>query len=257
MSRKAWVVLIGMVLLSVLLAGVTTWAIKRPPRPLPGLPIVGPTYGIPIPPRRPVVPPPSRPLPQPRPPLPTRLRPLLPWRGAPLFIRPHPIWQVTRVIASEIFLFLVATMAFLLFPRRLLRCRRALEQGAWSAFVMGFVGTLVMTLLGLLAMFSALGWIILPWLLLLYAFVWLMGLIVAALQLGGMVRQLFRVPDDVWMLDLALGVVLLVMLGLLPVVGWIFFLLLGMGGMGAVILTRFGSSQGWDFSPTFEGELRE
>ncbi len=114
------------------------------------------------------------------------------------------------------------------------------------AFTTGLMGSAVMTLLSILAIFSAFGLIILPWLLLLFAFVWIMGVIVAAFQLGAFIREVAHIPDDVWMLDLALGIVMLVILGALPIVGWIFFLLLGIGGMGAVILTRFGSTTGWE-----------
>ncbi len=265
MNQKAWGLLIGLLILSLFVAGFTSWFLHRPLRPLPGLPVIGPAYGIPLqkkplPTRTPLPEPaPSRVAPPtsrvPKPPLRVRIPVQLPW-NRPLFLRPRPVWQVGRVLATEIFFFLVAAIALFIFPHRFARCVQAANhgEGTWLPLSVGFMSSITMTILSILAVLSALGLILLPWLLLLFGFVWVMGLSVAALYLGYKIRRGLRILNTPWPFDLAVGVIALVTVGILPFVGWIAFLLIGMWGMGIVILTRFGSEQGWPLTLSLENE---
>lgn len=247
MSKRAWALLIGLFLLSLLVAGGVAWVLPQA-RPTFGHPIPGPTYHAPWyrgePPRF------FWPEEQGRP------GPLFP-RGRPrFFTRPHPLWHVGRVLASEIFFFLAAALVVLLFPGRITRSARIFwgDGHAWAALGVGVLVSLIMLVLSVLAALSALGLMFLPWLLMLYGFAWAVGLVVVALAVGRGLRRLFRVPDARWLLDLALGVLLLITVGLIPVLGWVVLLLAGLWGVGAVALTRFGASRGWQLDILWQEE---
>jgi hypothetical protein len=108
--------------------------------------------------------------------------------------------------------------------------------------------------LSFLAVFSFIGIPFLPLLFLLVAFAWAAGLVSVALQVGRVVRNKARLDDRQLLLDLALGVLSLFIVGLAPILGWIALLLAGLWGMGAVVATRFGSPGGWQLDLLSETE---
>ena len=238
MSKRAWMVLIGLVIVSLVVTVGVLWGV-RSLHVTRSRPLVGPGLLLPW-----------RHWESVRPPA-TPWRPWGPWfapRGR-FLLRPHPLWIAGRVLAAEILFFLMGVLVVLLFPRRMTRMFRVLSAPGGSTFwrVLGMgLGTVIfLVTLVVLTGFSAVGLMFLPWILALFAFLWAMGLLVVALRLGQQVRRLLRVPDRLWPLDLALGVLVLITLGVIPVVGWLALTVAGLWGMGAVVVTRFGDPQGW------------
>ncbi len=260
MNSRGGALLVGLLLLSLFVAGFIGGMLHRPLRPLPGLPFMNPAYDGPPPPtfhpflrKGPSPFPPSRPA---APLIRRRLPVRLPWTR-PLLLRPRPIWQVGRVLAAEIFFFLVASIVILTFPRRFARCIRIFlkDNSTWLPLAVGFSSSITISILVILAALSGWGLILLLWLLLLLGFVWVTGLSLAALYTGYRVRQSFHISNAPWPLDLAIGVLILITVGIVPVIGWMAFFIAGMWGMGVVILTRFGSERGWDLDVTFEDNV--
>ncbi len=72
---------------------------------------------------------------------------------------------------------------------------------------------------------------------------WLFGWIALGWLVGEKVLQALQARESlrVPMVAVALGVLLLAMLGAVPVIGWLVGLGVGLVGLGAVILTRFGT----------------
>ncbi len=170
------------------------------------------------------------------------LGPHLPWEEHPFpgWRRPFwsaasPWWLLGRVLASEVFFFLASALVFLLFPTRLQRLLGALLRrgNGYPCALLG-IGVLTAVLplaLGILAVFSFVGLPFLPWLFLLVAFAWTVGLVAVALWIGRAVRNVARLPDRQPLLDLALGVVTLFIVGSVPVLGWLALLLAGLWGV--------------------------
>jgi len=115
----------------------------------------------------------------------------------------------------------------------------------WAALGIGVVSTLFFLLLGILATFSVAGIFFMPWLLLLFGFAWATGWVIMTLEVGYLVRRLFHISDAHRFVDLLFGVLVLVTVGVVPVAGWIVLVLANMWGVGAVVLTRFGATRGW------------
>lgn len=241
MSQRAWVTLIGLVLISLLVAGAVIWLVQSAVGPQAG-PIFGPQWGHP------------------------GFGPRPPWEEdhrfsgwqRPFWSAASPWWLLGRVLASEVFFFLAGALVFILFPARLQRLQHALSRRGnghpWALLGIGVLTAVLLLALGILAVFSFVGLPFLPWLFLLVAFAWTVGLVAVALWVGCGVRNIARLPDRQPLLDLALGVVTLFIVGSVPVLGWLALLLAGLWGVGAVAATRFGSAEGWQLNALIETE---
>lgn len=241
MSTRAWLTLTMSFVLSLLVAGGVAWWVHQPER-WPRSALLSPLFVSSSPPCGPQLFP--RPVPE------GRYRPGYggPWKGKPIFTRPSTVWQVGRVLATEIFFFLAGAVLVVLAPQRVGRTVRAFygRGGRWQALIMGLVGVGFTLAMGILAGFSAFGLFVLLWLPALFGLLWGTGIVIVALWLGRAVRVWVHVPDEHWPLELALGVTVLIAVAALPVVGWIALALVGTWGIGAVFLTRFGSEKGWN-----------
>lgn len=232
MSRRAWLTLIGLLIASLLVAGAVIWLVQSTGRQEAGA-IFGPRWYH------------------------EDSGPRSAWEGnhkfpgwrRPFWSVASPWWLLGRVLASEVFFFLAGALVFFLFPARQQRLLAALSRRGngypWALLGIGVSTAVLLLALGILAVFSFVGLPFLPWLLLLVAFLWAVGLVAVALWAGRAVRNMARLPDRQPLLDLALGVLTLFIVGSVPVLGWLALLLAGLWGVGAVVATRFGSEGGW------------
>lgn len=243
LSRRAWMVLGILFLLSLVMSAVSVWTISRFIRPR--FVLVHPGFGAPW----------ERWEPRERhrgpSPLPWESRfrdkhsPFLPYTR--VLSRVSPWWSLGRVAASEAFLFLIGALVVGLVPHRIRRMLAALsaEGRGFTLFGLGvLVGILTLTLV-ILAVFSIIGWAFLPLLLVFLALAWGIGLVAVTLEIGRRIRQWTRVPDTHTLLDLAYGVLALFIVGSVPILGLLALLLAGLWGLGAVFATRGGSPEGW------------
>lgn len=235
-NRWAWGLLAGLLLLSLLAAASIAWVTLQP-RPAIGPFRPGPAYHAPWYRDRGPLPPGPR--------EPGRGQPGFHWPPYPVFTRISPLWAAGRVLATSIFYFLVGVILFALIPERMLRIVRAFQPGGrwspWTALGVGTLTLLLALLLAALAAFSATGLLFLPGLALLFLLLGSAGFFVAAMWLGQSLRRLMRVGETPWAMDLALGVAALVLLGLIPVAGWLLTALAVVWGSGAILLTRLGA----------------
>ncbi len=238
MSRRAWITLLGLFGLSLLIAAVAILAIQQMRT---NAPFMRPGFGIPW----------ERPGFEPR-----------PWDGfgRPFFwARRSPWWLLGQVMASEVFLFVIGSLVLLLFPARLRVMLAALsERGRASGLLgLGFLTGILLLALGALAVFSLIGLPFLPVLFLLVALAVGWGLVAVTLRVGAGVRRTARIEDSHPLFDLALGVLVLFIVGSVPILGGLAFLLAAAWGLGAVVATRFGSSEGWHLDITMEAQRHE
>jgi hypothetical protein len=153
-------------------------------------------------------------------------------------------------IASLLLLLGVGTLTLYLLPRRVGRIAQALEGGGVALarlFLVGVAGYIVLaalSVLGAITLFGAPAGLLL--LVLAYALVPL-GLAAISLPLGRAVGRRCGLQRSLPLVDLLAGLLILFILSLIPLLGPLLLLGLAILGFGAVVLTRAGSAQGWDF----------
>jgi hypothetical protein len=147
-------------------------------------------------------------------------------------------WQF-RTLGTALFLALLGVVLVALAPRAMGRIAGSAAGGAFVSFGMGLLTLVVGVLLGLLLLIACcLGLIV--WLALGAA--WLVGWVAVGLWLGQRLLQALSVRNASSIGEVALGVFLITVLTQLPAcIGFIIGLILGCMGLGAVVLTRFGT----------------
>ena len=147
-------------------------------------------------------------------------------------------WQF-RTLGTALFLALLGVALVALAPRALGRVASAAAGGAFVSFGMGLLTLVVGVLLGLLLLIACcLGLIV--WLALGVA--WLVGWVAVGLWLGQRLLNALNVRNASSFGEVALGVFLITVLTQLPAcIGFFVGLVLGCMGLGAVVLTRFGT----------------
>ena len=70
---------------------------------------------------------------------------------------------------------------------------------------------------------------------------WIFGGIAVGLLTGEKILGAFRVQNILPVLAVMLGIVLLMLIGQIPILGWLVSCIVGLFGLGAVVMTRFGT----------------
>jgi hypothetical protein len=178
-------------------------------------------------------------------PLPNRSRPPIappaPWQpGAPAASQAWSLllWPVTA-LGWSLLMAMMAALAVLIAPRSVGRVANAVASQPLMSFVVGFVSLAIAALAGLVLLICCcLG-----------LFVWLVGLIAilvgwaaVGLWVGQSLLYLFTVRNKASFLEAAVGAFLITFLSRLPFcLGGLIGLLIAALGLGAVVLTRFGT----------------
>ncbi len=171
-----------------------------------------------------------------------------------LLARFSPLWVAGRTFASEVFFFLIASLAIALFPQRFRTMLEGLRKHSFSYLGVGITTAFLGFLLILLALFTLTGLPFLPYLLLLFGFLATLGLLVSLLGLGGLLRRAMRLPEQNLLIDLALGIFTFFIVASLPLFGTLAFLVASLWGWGTIVATRFGAAQGWSALSFAEAE---
>lgn len=154
---------------------------------------------------------------------------------------------VRGLLAGLLFLMLIGALFALLFPRTLTRAQSKLSAKPWSGLLLGAVA--VSALFGAMVVLGA-SIIGIPLVLLValaVPFILMVGYLTAAYVLGHLALGLIRVKLVEGRLaalgSVLVGLVLLLIIGLIPILGWIvlvFATLFGIGALGLVLLDRYG-----------------
>ena len=152
---------------------------------------------------------------------------------------------VGALVGSLIFFIVVGAIFALVFPRILMRAQAKFSERPWVCLLIGFAAT--SALLGAIVVFAAsiIGIPLVPLILLALPFALLAGYFTSAYLLGHRVLRLFRVEADSGRLAtlgaVLAGIVILLIIGLIPMLGWVIVVLatvLGIGALCALLLGR-------------------
>ncbi len=163
-----------------------------------------------------------------------------------------PIWVVGRTLAAEIFFFLAGFLAFSLFPQRFRHMLIGFDQKGVAYLGIGITTAFLGLLLGLMAVISGFGLLFLPYLFFLFGLFALLGMLLSLLILGNWLRRRLHLAEEHFLLDLALGSLAFFVVGSLPGIDVLAFLLAAVWGWGAIVATRFGAEDGWKFIASAE-----
>ncbi|MBI2908578.1 MAG: hypothetical protein HYX92_13115 [Chloroflexi bacterium] len=249
MHRPAWPLLAGLLLLNIAVILVMAFVVPYDGPTLtlaPALRMEGRSTTIGMRGRYSILPPFSNPAVEPRPET-TRIV------TSDYFLSPFGVQQkawagVGLYMASLVVMLGLYAPLLYLFPYRLRRVREAMDSSGSQALrtiltgilgyilVAGLVTLLTIIVIGMpLAVIIVLATILLS----------LAGLAAASLVIGRGLAKAVGLRPDGPLTELVFGILLLFPLSILPLVGWVMVALANSLGFGAILLTKFGSEEGW------------
>jgi hypothetical protein len=160
-------------------------------------------------------------------------------------VRFNPFWDLLWILFQSMLWAAAATLVALVAPQAVQRVGRAFVAQPIVAGGLGLLTAVVAPLVMLVMAITIIGIPLAVLLALALAVVWAYGLIAIGTELGKRLAQMGK-ADWALALSAALGTFLLTLVvnsvgEIIPCVGWIVPLLAGLLGVGAVLLTRFGT----------------
>ncbi len=155
-------------------------------------------------------------------------------------------WQL-GTLGSIVLMGLLGLVLVVIAPRGVGRVASATASQPALAFGVGFL-TLIVGVLGGAILLIACGLGLLVWLALVAATV--LGWIGVAVWLGGRLLGALRMRTASSIGEVLAGVALITLLARLPCIGWLFWIIFVSIGLGAVVLTRFGTQDSGGPTPT-------
>lgn len=154
-------------------------------------------------------------------------------------------WQglvIARVVSTIGFMILAAILIALFTPQ-LGKISAAIEKGTWNTFLWGLLSVILFVPVIFVLVISIVGIVLIPvWVG--FVFVALIfGYIAAAQLLGKKFLAALKKKQKPMMLEALLGIVLLLLVGWVPLLGWMVKVVASCCGLGAVVLTRFGTQK--------------
>lgn len=137
-------------------------------------------------------------------------------------------------------------LVVVLFPAALKGVGAAAERELGKSLLVGFLTALAAIPVGLMLLITLIGPIF--WGLFLFV-AGFMGYAALSLVIGRRVREAVRPPEEgamgsmAW--DAVIGTAVLALVGLVPLLGGLFKLLVSLAGLGAVLFSKFGINQPW------------
>lgn len=126
-------------------------------------------------------------------------------------------------------------------PNATRRVSDAVQKQPLNTAGVGCLTLIVLPILGILLVITIIGIPIALLLGLVTWAAWIFGGIAIGLLAGEKILGAFRVSNILPVLAVILGVVLLMLVGQIPVFGWLVSCIVGLLGLGAVVMTRFGT----------------
>lgn len=148
------------------------------------------------------------------------------------------------IVGSFLFFLVIGGIFALIFPRILMRAQAKFSERPWACLLLGFASTSALIGATILFAVSIIGIPLVPILLLVLPIALLAGYLTSAYLLGHRVLRLFRVEADAGRLAtlgaVLAGIIILLIVGLIPMLGWVIVVLATVLGIGALCALRFG-----------------
>jgi hypothetical protein len=158
-----------------------------------------------------------------------------------------PFLIILRLIMAFIW-FILAVVLLAIFPRQIAFAADQIRRAFWPVFGTGFLSITLFAGLVVLAALLSLALIGLPILIsliLIGIIVKVFGQVILFYFFGEVLHKTFSQKPTPPFLAVSLGFVLVTFIGLIPILGALFSLILSIIGWGVVIRTKFGNTPNW------------
>ena len=158
---------------------------------------------------------------------------------------------IFAVISLAIFLaiLVVALLVVALLPKPVRIVAEAIRENTFKVVLCGLLGLVLIAPLALLLTISVVGIALIPLEVIIVVASVLLGFIAVGQLIGGKVLRLFKRPNPAMVRETFWGLIILWLVGWIPYIGWMVKAVAIVLGLGAVLITRFGTHQGWKCTP--------
>ena len=158
---------------------------------------------------------------------------------------------IFAVISLAIFLVIMvlALLIVALLPKPVRTVADAIGENTFKVILCGLLGLVLIVPLALLLTISVVGIALIPLEVIVVACSILLGFIAVGQLIGRKVYQLLKRPNPGMVRETFWGLIILWLIGWLPYIGWMAKAVAIVIGLGATLVTRFGTHQGWKSSP--------
>lgn len=154
---------------------------------------------------------------------------------------------VFAIISLSIFLVLLvlALLIAALLPKPVLTVSESITQNTLKVILWGILGLVTIAPLTLLLTISVVGIALIPLQVILVVCAVLLGFIAVGQRVGHTVLKLLKRPSPGPVRETLWGLVTLWIIGWIPYIGWMVKAIAIVLGLGATLVTRFGTHRGW------------
>jgi hypothetical protein len=159
---------------------------------------------------------------------------------------------VFAVISLSIFLVILvlALLIAALLPKPVRIVSEAIHENTFKVILCGILGLVLIAPLALLLTISVVGIALIPLEVIVVVCSVLLGFIAVGRIIGAKVLRLLKRPEAGIVRETFWGLVILWLIGWIPYIGWMVKAIAIVIGLGAALITRFGTHQGWKCAPS-------
>ena len=156
--------------------------------------------------------------------------------------------QMLQAILTVLGLMALGVLVALLLPNQMTQVTQVIGSAPVASLGVGLLSMIVIPILAVLLIITCIG----PFILVVAALVaGLFGWLAVGLFVGNKILHSLHTKDTSALVAVVLGIAIITLVSEIPCIGWLFGLLVASLGLGAVILTRFGTtSYPWPTPPT-------
>jgi hypothetical protein len=161
-------------------------------------------------------------------------------------------WSWIFAVISLAFFLVIMVLALLivaLLPKPVRTVADAIGENTFKVILCGLLGLVLIAPLALLLTISVVGIALIPLEVIVVVCSILLGFIAVGQLIGRKVYQLLKRPNPGMVRETFWGLIILWLIGWLPYIGWMAKAVAIVIGLGAALVTRFGTHQGWKSSP--------
>ena len=152
-------------------------------------------------------------------------------------------------IAIFIVILVLALLIAALLPKPVLIVSEAIRENTFKVILCGILGLVLIAPLALLLTISVVGIALIPLEVIVVVCSVLLGFIAVGQLIGSKVLRLFKKTNPGIVRETFWGLVILWMIGWIPYIGWMVKAIAIVIGLGATLVSRFGTHRGWACNP--------
>jgi hypothetical protein len=154
---------------------------------------------------------------------------------------------IFAIISLSIFLviLILALLIVALLPKPVRTVAEAISENTFKVALTGLLGLVLITPLAVLLTISVVGIALIPLEVIIVVCSALLGFIAVGQFIGKKVLKLFHRQNPSMLRETFWGLIILWLIGWIPYIGWMVKAIALVIGLGAALITRFGTYQGW------------